>query len=176
MANLFNALEVLELGLQIERNGERFYSEVARTTPHEAVRCLFEYLAAEERMHQALFAEIMRNLEKVSDLERPSLSGEPEYVNYIRALAGSRPFGNPEEAASKARSLKGVREILGLAYRHVMDAILLYRELANLTPEDLGGAAVERIVREEEAHLAKLHELEDQLLQKKEQRSQNSSG
>ncbi len=173
MDGLFNALEVIELGLQIERNGERFYREVAKTTSHDEVRCLFDYLAAEERMHQAVFAEIMRDFEKRVDLERPSHTLEPEYAQYLRALAGSRPFRNPEEAARKARSLKRVSKILGLAYQHVKDAIILYKELAGLTPEDLGRAAVERLILEEEDQLRKLRELEDKLL-KKRQSSQDT--
>ena len=48
---VFTAAEALEMAMEIEKNGELFYNEVAAKSDDLEVQALFEDLAAQERIH-----------------------------------------------------------------------------------------------------------------------------
>ena len=74
--------EVLEWALQIEKNGEAFYTEAAAKSTDEEVKALLLDLAAQERGHSQVFSKM---LEGQVPLDEPTPFDEEEYGGYLRA-------------------------------------------------------------------------------------------
>jgi rubrerythrin len=157
MSVFFNAKEVAELGIEIEKNGEMFYSEALRSKPGTEVRCLLEWLAAEERVHKTIFEEMLRDLEKREKFHMNV--DEEEYHTYLKDLADSHIFRKPEEVKNMLdRHAKGV-ELLDLALRFEKDSILLFQQMKKVTPPELGQKEIDRLITEEADHVKKISDL-----------------
>ena len=88
MDNSFAGSELIELSIQIEKNGFAFYSELARKSRDPAVADLFVFLAKEEEKHITAFRRIC---EKIEGCGAPEDSAD-EYVAYMNALASEHVF------------------------------------------------------------------------------------
>ena len=56
---VFTAAQGLEMAMEIETNGETFYTTVAGETSIPEVKDLFEFLAGQERMHYKVFEKLL---------------------------------------------------------------------------------------------------------------------
>ena len=59
MGNIFAGSEIVELGIQIEKNGRDFYNTLVKQSENSEARDIFGYLAGEEEKHIAVFQEIL---------------------------------------------------------------------------------------------------------------------
>ena len=154
MANLFTASEVVQIAIQIERNGEVFYNALASSADSERVKDLYAYLAGEERKHAEVFQKM---LEAVGEY-RPQESFPGEYDAYMSALAESRVFTDDKAARDTASHAASPAEAIRIAQGAEKDSILFYYEMRALVPER-EHATMNRIIDEEKSHLRKLTEL-----------------
>ena len=60
MGNIFSGSEVIELGIQIEKNGRDFYNSIAANSKTESSRKAFLKLAGEEEKHITVFQGMLR--------------------------------------------------------------------------------------------------------------------
>ena len=51
MGNLFSGPEVVEIGIQIEKNGKDFYDGVVKISKSQKAKEIFEFLGGEEEKH-----------------------------------------------------------------------------------------------------------------------------
>lgn len=64
MGNIFAASEIVELGIQIEKNGRDFYNALVQQTKNKKAADIFKYLAGEEEKHILVFQGILEKSEK----------------------------------------------------------------------------------------------------------------
>jgi len=169
----FNADEVLEMALEIERNGADFYKRAAELEQSKPARAALLELAAMEEDHERTFAEMRAGL---TEEERREMSYDPEgeLPLYLRVMADKGVLNKlvlRSEGASllrrvakadPARVLSGgqsIEEVLRFAIGLEKDSIVFYLGLQELVPERLGGRRVEQILREEMGHLATVGDL-----------------
>lgn len=149
----FNANEVLELALAIERTGEEFYRQAEQQVSDPKVKQTFRSLALEEVDHERVFK---RMLERIGRFD-PGESASEDYYAYLRAYVDNVVFSQAR-AAELLASTCDSETALRFAMQREQDAILFYLELKNLVPPE-EHEVLDRIVTEERGHFRKLAEL-----------------
>jgi rubrerythrin len=158
MANLFTANEIVELGVQIEKNGYAFYAAVAKLKQDEKPRSIFTYLAEQEQEHVRAFEGILKNLEEADEPE----TYPGEYAAYLKALAEEHVFTKPNNGATIAKSVKTPLEAIKLAIGFEKDSILFYYEMKNIVSEN-SRPTIDELIEQEQTHLRQLTAIKSQI-------------
>ena len=150
----FEAGDIFEAALQIERHGEKFYRHAADLTDDPKMKDVFSFAADEEAKHGKLFEALAAKVEK--DYKPPE-SYPGEYCNYVRAYAENLVF--PEEKLyAQFSSIENVEDAVEFAIQKEIESILYYLEMKNFVPapqrED-----IDRIIDEERKHYLRLTDL-----------------
>lgn len=152
MSIIFNADEVFEMGMDIEKNGEEYYRKAAGLTKDSEVRGIFEKLMRAEVEHYNTFKKLREDLPARDTVPQVSDPEDQEYL-YLDALVKSRLFGSVREAQEAAAAADGPIEALQGALTFEKDTILFFTEMQARTREDLGRAEIERLIEEERKHV-----------------------
>ncbi|MBW2644742.1 MAG: ferritin family protein [Deltaproteobacteria bacterium] len=152
----FNADEIFEMAEQIEKNGAKFYRQMAENISDSSISKLFLDLAAMEDEHEKTFASMRKDL---SDQERKPTVFDPEgeAALYLRALANLRVFDEEgqedfvllEDLPEEEKTKKIFRVAIGLE----KDSIAFYLGMKELVPERLGKKKIDDIIKEEMGHI-----------------------
>ncbi len=146
MANAFNADDIFEMAVQIEKNGAVFYREAAGGMKDSKHRDFLLELARMEDEHEAIFSNMKKEL---TDEEKTSTAFDPENENilYLKAFADSRVFFKKEKPDSSFSS------ILACAIQTEKDSIVFYLGIRELVPPRLGQNRIDAIIKEEMSHI-----------------------
>jgi len=156
MSHRFNADEIFEMALQIERNGADFYRRMAEHFSDIPTRKLFLGFAEMEDRHEKAFTSLRADL---SDQEREPTVFDPEGETtlYLQALAGLRVFDEKaEEGFGLSEGLSGeerVKKIFLTAIGLEKESIVFYLGMKDLVPANLGKSRIDDIIKEEMNHL-----------------------
>ncbi|MFZ5570473.1 MAG: ferritin-like domain-containing protein [Thermodesulfobacteriota bacterium] len=145
----FNASDIMEMAVQMERNGAGFYRASAqKMTDADAKKLLLE-LAAMEDDHEKTFTAIKKEL---SEKEKQSTVFDPdgEAGQYLRALVDIRVF------YKKDMPVDSIREILKSAIEAEKDSIVFYLGLRDMVPEKMGRNRIDQVIKEEMGHVRTL--------------------
>ena len=142
----FNADDILEVAEQLERNGSRFYRKAAEKTDAPSIKKLLTELALMEDQHEQTFKDMRSELSKK---EKGPTVFDPggEAALYLKALADTRVF------FEKEISVQTVQEVLKAAIIAEKDSIVFYLGMQEAVTQELGGQRIDRIIKEEMAHL-----------------------
>jgi len=159
MAELFKSSEILNVAIEIEKNGETFYSTMAERLKEEKVRELFRFLAGEERRHAQDFT---RMLESVGRYQPRGESYPGEWESYVKALADSRIFTREMKPDEMAEKVKTAADALDMAIGAEKESILFYTEMKRFVPESEHNV-IDGIIEQERGHFMKLSALKASL-------------
>ncbi|MDP8259019.1 MAG: ferritin family protein [Candidatus Aadella gelida] len=151
MPNNFSGCEIVELAMQIEKNGKEFYNTLNEEWSSPAIGGIFEYLAGQEEKHIEMFSKIFDGVCG----HDPEEAYPEEYDAYMRALAGQYVFTEKNKGEMIAKGVKSLEEGIDLAIGFEKDSILFYEEVKKNVPE-ISANLVEDIISEEKIHLEKL--------------------
>ena len=155
MGNIFAGSEIVELGIQIEKNGRDFYNALDKKSNNQKAKKIFQYLAGEEAKHILTFQSILGSVQKYE----PPEAYPGEYFAYMNALASNYVFTQKDkgnEAAARATTDKqGIQ--LGIGFEK--DSIIFYEGMKKVVPEG-DHKIVDELIKQEQSHLAQLLELE----------------
>lgn len=146
MAYDFNADDVFEMAEQMESNGAKFYRAAADSIDNEAFKKLLNHLADMEIAHQNLFKSLR---EELSEKEKAATVFDPneESTLYLQSLVNSRvSFEHEYDGDSIESILKG-------AIKSENDTIVFYKGIKEAVPEGLGKNQIDKIIKEEIAHV-----------------------
>jgi len=154
----FNADEVLEMAIKIERNGAAFYRKAASQHPGEESMAMLEKLAAMEDEHEKTFLELRAQL---TEQERKEQVYDPdgEVSLYLEALSDSHGGEGSPSAADALTGEESLAEIITIALGLEEKSILYYLGLRDFVPETLGRNKVDKVIAEERKHLTQLSDL-----------------
>jgi rubrerythrin len=157
MGITFNADEVFEMGMDIEKNGEAYYRKAAELAKDPEVKKAFEFLMEQEINHYRIFKELRDSLPPKSSI--PTV-GDPEGQEglYLEALIKSRLFGNEREAEETAAAEDDEIEALKGALTFEKDTILFFQAMKGMTRKDLGQDKIDMLIEEERRHVVKISE------------------
>ncbi|MFH1441476.1 MAG: ferritin family protein [Candidatus Omnitrophota bacterium] len=151
MPNIISGSEVVELGVEIEKNGRDFYNALARNSKDEAIIKIFDYLAKEEEKHIQVFKEL---LEKTKDSKLPQISAD-EYFTYMNSLASEYVFTRKDKGKDIAKQVTSDKQAVLMGIGFEKDSIVFYEGIKETVPEQ-GRQAVDELIRQEQKHLSTL--------------------
>lgn len=154
MGNIFVASEIVELGIQIEKNGRDFYNTLIKNSKNPKAKETFKYLADEEERHITVFQKILDSVEKYE----PAQAYPGEYFAYMNALASEYVFTQNDKGEQIAKTMKTDKEAMDLAIGLEKDSVIFYEGMKKVVPEyDL--KIVNELIIQEQNHLKQLSEL-----------------
>jgi len=159
MGEQFTIQEIVEIAIEIEKNGEIFYDILAESSETAILRDLFKYLSAEEKKHKVKFQEILKS---VGGYQISEVYYATEYMGYMKALADERVFRKDIQPQDIARSLKTPNEALDVAIGFEKDSIIFLYEMREMV-EESQSEAIEKLLTEEKTHIRKLSEMKASL-------------
>ena len=149
------ANEVLEIAVQIERNGMAFYHEAARLAKRADDRQLLESLAQMEADHEHIFLEMQAALTP-DERAGSEIEGDAEASQFLRALAGGHVFDVNASPADILTGQESPQEILSTAIGLEKESVVYLSALREIISSPASKAKVEQIIREELRHVAQL--------------------
>lgn len=149
---MFTLVDICDIAIQIERNGESAYREAAGSTQLPEVAKLLEVLAEDEAKHARWFEQI--------SADQPLREQDQGLVKMGRDLLR-------ETMAPHTFSLNGgdlgsaehPKDVLRQSIEFEKDTILFYEMLSGFLEDDETKYQLERIVEEERSHIDKLKEI-----------------
>ncbi len=142
----FNADEIFEIAVEIERNGAKFYRSAAENVSNDEKKKFLLELATMEDEHEETFNNMRKQLttdEKVVTTFDPQGDAEA----YLRALADTRVF------YEKKIDKTSLKEIFKAAITAEKDSIVFYLGMKDVVPAHLGRNRLDDIIKEEMGHI-----------------------
>lgn len=153
MANVFNAAEIIDMGIEKEKKRRDFYAFAAEKIKDKKTKDLFSRLRDWEETHIKKFTDIRNSVEQEEIRE----SYQGEFEAYIKSVADDMLYKNIS-AAWFARNVKTPVSAIQYGIGFEKDAILFFRELLSyMTPPNKEKIGL--LIDEEKRHLVYLSEL-----------------
>lgn len=147
---LFSGGEVIDMAIEMERIGVKFYMALAEHATSDEAHAMFQWLANEERNHERDFERLRESASSYTLSE----SYPGEWQAYVQALINSRTILGDEDIKRLAASADFVEALkVGIALEK--DSIILYEALREYVPEQ-ERKMVEGIIGQEREHLRRL--------------------
>ena len=159
MSNEFSIQEVIEIVIEIEKNGAAFYGALAKSEDIDRLRELYIYLSREERQHIIRFQEILAS---VGGYQVSEAYYATQYMGYMKALADERVFKSDVSATEAADGAKSPREAVDIAIGFEKESILFLKELSELIAES-DTEVIQKLLDEEREHLKRLSAMKSQI-------------
>jgi rubrerythrin len=149
----YNADEIFEISVNIEKNGKKFYENAKNISQDKIIKQFFESLANWEEQHIKLFSNLKSSL-PASAREPVSFDPSNENLLYLKAAADSHIFRADADINAIIKRCKTFIDALSMALTFEKDSVVFYSTMLNLIPEHLGRKEVEKILNEELKHVA----------------------
>ncbi len=154
MGNILSASEVIELGIQIEKNGKDFYDTLANQSKNQKAIQIFKYLSVQENLHISVFKKMLDTVQGYEPVE--SFPGE--YAAYMNALANEHVFTQAGKGLEIARRVVSDKEAVDLGIGFEKDSIIFYEGMKKLVPE-YDWKIIQELIQQEQGHLTQLSDL-----------------
>jgi rubrerythrin len=142
----FNAKDVFEMALKLERNGAAFYKKAAENTKETSYKSLLMDLSSMELGHEKVFSSMMADLTE-KEKEQTVFDPQGESLAYLKSLADTRVF------FEKKIDVSSLKEIFMSAIGAEKDSIVFYLGMKDLVPEKSGKNRLDAIIKEEMGHI-----------------------
>jgi len=153
------AQEIIEIAIEIEKNGKEFYQIMADSSSTVPLRDLFNYLSAEEDKHRQKFEEILKSAGgyQISDIYYAT-----EYMGYMKAIADERVFAKDISYVDIVKELKSPKQAIEIAISFEKDSIIFLHELQDMVV-GIDKEIVQKLLNEERDHIRKLSQIKSQI-------------
>ena len=156
MSNTFSSSEIVQMGVNIEKNGKEFYTVASEDAKTPEIKKVFEFLASEEEKHVEVFEQI---LSKVG-MAGPAEAYNEDYYAYLKVLSDEHVFTKENTGGSIANSADSEMDALDIAIGFEKDSILLYYEMKNLVPQN-EKEAINELIAQEQEHYRRLTSIKE---------------
>ena len=151
MAHKYAATEIVELGVQIERNGLQFYTILAENAANSDVAEIFRFLGEEEEKHIGIFQKILGTVQSYE----PQASYPEEYFSYLHEIASEHVFTQVDKGAEVARTITGDVQAIDVALKFEDDSIRFFDAMKKIVPSDQN-SLIDQLIEQEKKHVEKL--------------------
>lgn len=160
MSANFSIKEIIDIGIQIEENGEAFYKNVAEKIKSDKAKDIFLFLQTEEIKHINMFKSIAEEADSYNDDEGIY---NDEYFAYVKALASEHLFTNKGQGEILAQKVTTDIEAIEIGINFEKDSIIFYQEMTKMvTDNDL--EVLNKVIEQEKMHLTKLTSIKQYLI------------
>jgi rubrerythrin len=147
----YSGLEIIEIAIRIEENGEEFYTAAAEMIKESPdIKGLFYDLAEKEITHIAIFQKMADKFEA----ESFEFNNE-ESSDYIGHLADTHIFGRKDAGTELAKTVSTPQQALEIAFKFENDSVVFYEELLKRASAD-AKKLIFQIIEEEKEHAAEI--------------------
>ncbi len=152
---IFRATDVIELALELEKNGEAYYKAVAAKVESQEVKVLFEELAQQEVYHYQTFQQLAKTA-----WDKPLMAPDQwqDYLGYLQATVQSAFFEGKDKSLALAEKVESEEEAIRMAMGFEKETLLFFHDLRDLVPAG-EKKTIGRIIDEEKAHLRRLADM-----------------
>jgi len=152
--SIFRASEILDMAVEIEKEGLAFY-RAARENAASPVVEVLNFLIAQEEQHVRIFSEMKTKVDEHFLLPESYLGEREAFIN---SFVKDQVFYNPLKAMEQFRGVVDVLETIRIAIDFERRSILFYSWIKQIVRRS-EGEAIDRIISEEHAHIGKLLQL-----------------
>ncbi len=151
---VYSINEIIEMAVQIERNGYAFYNEAAkRKDLDDKSREFISWLRDQELEHEKKFLSLRDDAE----LKSLELSQDWELVAlYLKTIVEGRIFNSEDSAIRRAIEAKNITEIIDYAINFEKDTLLYFQAISNNIAYPKAIDILHQIINEEISHIIKL--------------------
>lgn len=147
----YSIQEIVEQAIQTERLGYEFYRTLAGMFAEEKeLAKLFEYLAAQEVLHEKSFSAMKERVFNVENVDWEEAS------HYLRAIVESEFFLGNKKALPSLTNIKNRKEALRHALSFEKETLLYFYAMREIIAEH---GILDGIINEEKAHIRELSKL-----------------
>lgn len=157
-----NADELMELAIQIEKNGKNYFAAMAERSENPKVKQIFNFLVREEQSHLEIFLKVRDRLAetRTEEFQIADEYNTPEMDAYVQAMSDGRVFPNLRSHEELASEIKDDEQAIYHAIGFEKDTVLFFGDILGiLGPNDENRALIEELIRQEKIHIAKLYTL-----------------
>lgn len=152
MSILFNAGEIFDIAIQIERNGAAFYRAAAEVVSEPTARAELLELAKMEDGHEVIFGTLKKQITEAP--EPPEWSeDEKEAALYLESFASGNVFDMTIPVSLQLSEKTALREILESALQRERDSIAFFAGIQTLVPVAQGAEKISTIILQEMGHV-----------------------
>ncbi len=157
----YSVNEIIEMAVQIERNGYTFYHEASKRKDLDAAsREFIERLRDAELNHEKTFLRLRDD----QDLNILELTSDWELVaSYLKSIVDSRIFNTPDAAIKLATEAKDILAIVGYAIMFEKDTLLFFHAVNDSINNEKTKSILRRIINEEVSHVLWLSDYKKKL-------------
>ena len=148
---MFTLTDIIEIAMQIEKNGESTYRRAQRKTSDPSLADLLGLLADEELEHQRWFTEFKAGWGP----NRWTRTWKPWAGSCFRASWGKRPFPWTRRTFPRLRIS---RTVMRISAEFEQDTVVFYEMLEPFVEEPRSREDLRLIIEEEKGHLRGLQE------------------
>ena len=150
---MFSVLEILDLAIKLERNGESVYrNAVGKVTKPDLISLLL-WMADEEAQHGRWFSEMKKKIETHSI--NPFMEEMSRQV--FGGMLGDKSFSHRDVDFSKVDRLD---DLIGIFIEFEKDTILFYETLIPFVEDNDALESIKKIIAEENNHIKKLQDFQ----------------
>lgn len=151
---VYSINEIIEMAVQIERNGYAFYNEATkRKDLDDKSREFISWLRDQELEHEKKFLSLRDDTE----LKSLELSQDWELVAlYLKTIVEGRIFNSEDSAIRRAIEAKNITEIIDYAINFEKDTLLYFQTISNNIAYPKAIDILHQIINEEISHIIKL--------------------
>lgn len=158
---IFRAGEILDMAIQIERQGISFYEACASSSLQRDVLEVFRHLMEQERLHVEIFSQMKAGLNDYSLPE--TYAGEMR--SYFDGFVRDQVFYQPAEAFQKASDIKDPFKAIELGIGFEQRSVLFYSAVKEVIRHS-ETKVVDGVIAQEHGHIRWLlglrHKLEQE--------------
>ena len=143
---MFTAMELFDLAIQVEENGERFYRYALGRVREDSLKNVLGLLADQEMEHRSAFLEIK---ERIGDKTKPAPPVSSLGRDVLRGAMGRHAFSLDE---LRVDLIQDEKEILEAAINFEEDSILFFEFIASFVSDPGALLTLQQIRAEELKH------------------------
>jgi rubrerythrin len=148
---MFSVQEILDLAIQLEKNGESVYRNAVDKVKNPDLVPLLIWMADEEARHRRWFSEVKKNFETQSI--NPFMEEMSRQV--FGGMLGDKSFSHRDVDFSKVDHLD---DLVDIFIEFEKDTVLFYETLIPFIEDKDTLEYLKKIIDEENSHIKKLHE------------------
>lgn len=155
MGVTFDAADMLEMAIEIERNGQKFYKKAAQIVKDAKTKLFLLDIADMEAEHEKTFQKMKETLPLK---EKRIVDPDNEASLYLQAMADGNVFDMRTDLSNKLAGRETIEEIFKMAIGAEKDSIIYYIGIEDYTEDEEDKKKVDKIIEEERGHILALYE------------------
>ena len=148
---MFSSADIIDLAIQIEKNGERVYRDALKGVQNQSVASMLQLLADEEVEHAKWFSELKQGVQKVPVDRRLEDMGR----DILQGILGEESFSLKEADFQK---LGSIEKLINLAIEFERDTVLFFEMFESFLEDRESLEHLNKIIEEERRHIQVLEE------------------